>query len=96
MAVLPHPPRLPGSPSDKVQHIIAFATLGCLAALAYPRQHLWSLGLGLSVFGAGIEIAQMIPSLNRDSDVVDWLADTVASALVLLATRQFVRRSPLD
>ena len=37
MAVLPHPPQLPGAPSDKVQHIAAFLVLGALASFAYPR-----------------------------------------------------------
>ena len=32
MAVLPHPPELPGDPSDKLQHVAAFATLGLLGA----------------------------------------------------------------
>jgi hypothetical protein len=39
----------------------------------------------LSAFGAIIEVLQAIPALNRDSDPVDWLADTVAAALVLAA-----------
>ena len=42
---------------------------------------------GLSAFGAIIEVLQAIPALNRDSDPVDWLADTIAAALVLAAVR---------
>ena len=91
MAVLPHPPRLPGDPSDKVQHVIAFATLGLLGGFAYPRAPILRLAAGLSAFGALIELIQAIPALNRDSDVVDWLADTAASAIVLVAVRR-VRR----
>ena len=83
MAVLPHPPELPGEPSDKIQHIAAFATLGLVGAWAYARTPLLYLLAGLSVFGAVIEIVQAIPSLHRDSDIVDWIADTFACGLVL-------------
>jgi VanZ family protein len=85
MAVLPHPPRLPVEPGDKVEHIAAFLTLGLLSAWAYPRTPLLQLLIRLSLFGALIELVQAIPSLGRDSDPLDWLADTVAAALVLLA-----------
>jgi VanZ family protein len=83
MAVLPRPPHLPGDPSDKVQHILAFAVLALLAALAYPRVSAWRLALGLSLFGAAIELVQLIPALHRDGDVVDWCADTVSAMLLL-------------
>jgi hypothetical protein len=84
MAVLPHPPEVPGNPNDKVQHIAAFATLSLLGSFAYPRTSLVSLLLRLSLFGAFIEIVQAIPALHRDCDIRDWLADTVAVAVVLL------------
>jgi len=93
MASLPHPPRLPGDPSDKVQHVIAFTTLGLLVALAYPRIRLLALLLGLCLFGAAIEGIQAIPALNRDSSALDWLADTVAAAVALVLAR---RLWPLD
>lgn len=85
MAVLPHPPEVPGSPSDKIQHMLAFATLGILAGMAFPRTSLPALLVRLSLFGAVIELTQAIPALNRDSDLVDWLADIVACALALAA-----------
>jgi VanZ family protein len=91
MASLPRPPEIPGDPGDKVQHIIAFLTLAALAAAAYPRASLVRIGIGLSAFGALIEIIQLIPALNRDAEWVDWLADTVAAALVLLVVH-FIRR----
>jgi VanZ family protein len=83
MAVLPHPPEVPGQPNDKVQHIIAFATLAALGSFAYPRIGLMRLLAGLSLFGAVIEVVQAIPALQRDSDVWDWVADTAAVAAVL-------------
>jgi VanZ family protein len=84
MAILPHPPEIPGEPSDKVQHVAAFATLGLLGTWAYVRTSLVVLLGGLSLFGAFIEVVQAIPALNRDSDITDWIADTIACGLVLL------------
>jgi VanZ family protein len=92
MAVLPHPPPVPGNPNDKVQHIAAFATLSLLGSFAYPRTTLFSLLMRLSLFGAFIEVVQAIPMLHRDSDILDWLADTAAVAVVLLLVRRWRSR----
>jgi hypothetical protein len=92
MAVLPHPPELPGEPSDKIQHVTAFAVLGLLGAWAFPKLRPLALVVRLSLFGAAIELAQAIPSLHRDSDVLDWIADTAACAMVLLAIYRWRRR----
>ena len=83
MAVLPHPPRLPGEPGDKIQHILAFTVLSALAPLAYPRARLLAIAAALSAFGVLIELIQAIPALNRDSSALDWLADSAAIAIVL-------------
>ncbi len=93
MAVLPHPPEVPGEPNDKVQHITAFATLALLGSFAYPRTALVRLLAGLSMFGAFIEVVQAIPTLHRDSDVLDWLADTLAVVVVLLVVRWWRARA---
>jgi VanZ family protein len=84
MAVVPHPPELPGEPNDKIQHMVAFATLGLLGAWAYARTPLPQLLAALSLYGAVIELVQAIPALHRDSDVKDWIADTLAAGVVLL------------
>ena len=91
MALLPHPVRLPGDPSDKVQHIIAFLTLGALGRMAYPKASGWALLAGLSLFGAAIELLQAIPVLNRDSDIIDWLADTLAAGVAIFALSRIRR-----
>jgi len=85
MAVLPHPPDIPGNPSDKIQHMVAFVTLSLLGAWAFPRLSLIQLLLRLSLFGASIELVQAIPFLHRDSDPLDWIADTIACVAVLVA-----------
>ena len=90
MALLPHPPRLPGEPSDKIQHIAAFLTLGALGSFAYPKTNPFRLGAGLSIFGAVIEVLQLIPALHRDGDPLDWMADTAAVALIILLLRRLV------
>jgi VanZ family protein len=92
MAVLPSPPEIPGNPSDKLQHIAAFATLALLGSFAYPATALLQLLFRLSLFGALIEAVQAIPSLHRDSDVWDWIADTVAVAVMLLPVWWWRRR----
>jgi hypothetical protein len=85
MALLPHPPHLPlDRLGDKVNHILAFATLAFLAGLAFPRERRWRVAARLSGLGALIEVAQAIPALHRDCDLRDWLADSLA---VIVVTR---------
>lgn len=84
MAALPHPPRIPGDPVDKVQHMAAFTVLTALACAAWPAMSRLRLAIILSAFGALIEVVQAIPTLHRNSDWRDWVADT-AAILVTLA-----------
>jgi hypothetical protein len=93
MAVLPHPPEVPGNPNDKVQHIAAFVTLSFLGSFAYPATGLVQLLVRLSLFGAAIEVVQAIPALHRDSDFWDWVADTLAVGTALLLVWLLRRRS---
>jgi len=93
MALIPHPPRLAGATSDKVQHMVAFATLAAISAAAYPRASLWRLGERLSFLGALVEVFQSIPALHRDCEVLDWAADTVAVAIVLSIVAMMRRRA---
>lgn len=92
MAVVPQPPQLPGGPSDKFQHVAAFAGITALGFFAYPRTKALKLAIGLSLFGALIEVVQAIPALQRDSDILDWVADNAAIAVVLFALRWFPAR----
>lgn len=94
MASLPKPPALPGAPSDKIQHILAFVVLAGLGSAAYPRLGALKLLLGLMAFGALIEIVQLIPGLNRQGDPVDWVADTVAAAVIVGLWSAARRRRP--
>ena len=93
MALLPHPPATPLQHQDKVQHMLAFATLAALAAPAFPRASLPRIGERLSFLGALIEVAQAIPALHRDCDIRDWVADTLAAAAVLAIVALVRRRA---
>ncbi len=88
MALLPHPPSLPiDSFGDKFEHMLAFSVLAILGAMGYPGMSLPALGERLSFLGALIEVCQSIPSLHRDCDIRDWMADTLAVIVALLLVR---------
>jgi peptidoglycan/LPS O-acetylase OafA/YrhL len=86
MALLPPEPGTSLLP-DKVQHAIAFAVLALLGSYAYPRISPAWLVAGLSLFGGLIELAQGTSLIHRDCDPLDWLTDTVACVIVVLALR---------
>jgi VanZ family protein len=92
MALLPKPPQMPLQPGDKTLHMLAFATLGVLAAAGWRDRSVALLFAGLAGFGAFIEIAQAIPALGRDPQWSDWIADMAAAILALGATRMFLPR----
>lgn len=91
MAILPKPPQLPGAPTDKIQHILAFVALTILANAGYSRLRPMTLIFALAGFGALIEIVQAIPALHRSSDIMDWLAD-IAAALITMGIVIGLRR----
>lgn len=85
MALLPMPPQMPiDKLGDKFAHMLAFATLAGLAALAFPASSPWIRIERLSFLGALIEVFQAIPALNRDCDFRDWIADTLAVVVATL------------
>ena len=84
MALSPRPPAVPGNLGDKYQHMLAFGTLTILACAGYRETPLLHLGERLSFCGALIEVIQSIPSLGRDCDIRDWVADTVVIPAVLI------------
>ncbi|HWU01564.1 MAG TPA: hypothetical protein VN222_02395 [Novosphingobium sp.] len=85
MALAPKPPATPlDGFGDKFEHMLAFATLTVLARFAFPRAGAMRLLERLSFLGALIEVFQNIPSLHRDCDWKDWVADTLAIAVALL------------
>jgi hypothetical protein len=92
MALLPHPPHTPFEHHDKFQHMGAFTTIAVLAAWSYPDAPLFRIGERLSFLGALIEVLQAMPAIHRDCDIRDWIADTLAVAVVLSITALYRRR----
>ena len=80
MALDPAPIATPtlDSYGDKVEHMLAFATLTITARLGWTKAPNWLLLERLSFIGALIEVFQAIPELHRDCDWHDWVADTLA------------------
>ncbi len=84
MAVLPKPPELPINRfGDKFAHMLAFGTLAGLAAFGFPPELRWRVAERLSFLGALIEMVQGIPALHRDTDIGDWIADTIAILVIM-------------
>ncbi|MEH3104336.1 MAG: hypothetical protein PGN12_10560 [Sphingomonas phyllosphaerae] len=86
MALMPHPVQI-AEVGDKWQHMAAFGTLTLLSVLAFPTSSLLRIGERLSFLGAMIEVLQSIPSLHRDCDIMDWVADTTIIVAVLIVVR---------
>jgi VanZ family protein len=84
---------LPGN-SDKYAHLGAYAGLGALllAVRATRGNYPWSSVAGrwlvLACYGAFDELTQLL--VNRNADVMDWLADIAGSALGLGIVNLFV------
>ncbi|TPG13225.1 hypothetical protein EAH84_06485 [Sphingomonas oligophenolica] len=91
MALLPHPP-ITLSDNDKFQHMLVFGMLTILAVAGYPEAELLRIGERLSFLGALIEVLQSIPSLHRDCDIRDWVADTLVIVVVLLVVVAYRKR----
>lgn len=93
LALMPHPPHLPTDRfGDKLNHMLAFATLAALAAVGWPGAERLRVVERLSFIGALIEVAQAMPALHRDCDFRDWAADTLAIVAVTLVFALFDRR----
>lgn len=83
MALIPHPPTLPGNPGDKMVHAATFVALSLLISIGWPRVAFWRLFLLLSGFGGLIELAQGTSLVGRDASLWDWLTDTAAVLAML-------------
>jgi hypothetical protein len=93
VATVPVAIPLPATANDKVQHVLAFALLTFLGFRAYPRAAWLLLPAGLALYGALIELIQLVPTLNRLADWRDWVAD-LGGVAILLIMRWLVARRP--
>lgn len=71
---------------DKWEHGLAFTALGFSGFLAYRGKPL-SVGMGLCLYGALIEILQPLLTASRFSDPLDFAADTSGVMLALVLSR---------
>jgi len=97
-ATLSPPKYVPGlnDLNDKFEHGSAFFGMTFWFGGLMSRRRYWLLGVAMSLFGAGIEVAQGTMGDGRDMDLWDWVADTngVVVALVgLYAVAYFARGS---
>lgn len=94
MALSPRPPKLPIDRfGDKAEHVLAFAVLTLFARLGFRDAPDRRILERMSFAGAMVEVLQSIPALHRDCDWRDWMADTLAVAVVLLMMRAIPWRS---
>lgn len=81
---------VPGS--DKVHHALAFFALALPLSFTRPRLALW-ITIAAIAYGGAIELIQ--PSVGRDRDIWDFLADgvgAVAGAAVGVGLHWLMRR----
>lgn len=80
---------------DKIEHIIAFGGVTFWGLMAFPF-HRIAIALGLTVFGALMEVLQGVMTTTRQPSVYDWFADLVGIALawgvVILLQRWWKKR----
>ncbi|NKI99889.1 hypothetical protein [Novosphingobium sp. SG707] len=85
MALSPKPPATPlDQMGDKFTHMTAFAVLTLVARIGYPMTSPLRVLERMALFGALIEVFQAIPSLHRNCDWRDWVADMVATSAMLV------------
>ena len=87
MALVPRAPGLPLEQGDKVMHMLAFLTLGALAAAGWRQTSALAIFAALTIFGGAIESLQAIPALNRDAEWLDWIADMAAAIVAIILVR---------
>ena len=82
VCLMPSPdlPELPHN-GDKLEHALAFFLLAASAVQLYVRPRLRAVAIGLLLFGAAIEVAQGLLTVDRSADPFDLLADAVGIAL---------------
>lgn len=63
-----------------MRHLAAFALLGFLAALSWPRATAAGV-TGLLLLGMSIELAQLMPHLKRNASLGDLASDLIGIAV---------------
>jgi hypothetical protein len=71
-----------GGPNDKLVHALIFVALA--VAGRWARAPWVGLGIGLAAYAAVTEILQAVLPIDRDGNVLDFLADAVGVGVGLL------------
>ncbi|OGU10708.1 MAG: hypothetical protein A2W29_02945 [Gemmatimonadetes bacterium RBG_16_66_8] len=80
--------------NDKVQHVLAFATLALLLDFSFPERPAGAAKLGsLLAYGIALELAQSFTTV-RDPSYWDVAADALGLSLYLLSG-PLLRRAPI-
>jgi VanZ family protein len=87
MALVPQAPSLPLKHGSKVEHMLAFLTLGALAAAGWRERSALAIFAVLAILGGALESFQAIPALNRDAEWLDWIADMAAAIIAIVLVR---------
>ena len=93
-AFMPSTPQVALPQIDKVQHLLAFASLALVASMGWPPAPRTTtlITLWLMAYGLFIELMQtQLPT--RTGSLADWLTDGVGIGLGLLLHRALRRRS---
>jgi hypothetical protein len=97
MTLQPEPPHLIFEVlGDKAEHGIAFGGMALLARLGFRKAPDWLIFERLSFIGALIEVIQAIPSVHRDCDWKDWVADSIGVAVSLWLIARLRLRERLE
>ncbi len=92
MAIVPAEAAWHLSASDKVEHFVAFLVVAVLARLALPRVRARVALAGTILFGAVIELSQLVMPFGRTASLVDLAADALAAAVGIAIAAPLVRR----
>ena len=82
---------------DKIEHALIFIILSLTGSLAYPHKKNL-VYIGLTLYGAVIEILQGSLTKTRNASILDWLADgagVLFGMLIYLVLRKFIRHDYL-
>ncbi|GAA0645478.1 VanZ family protein [Brevundimonas lenta] len=85
LAFRPTPDVDMGGQWDKLNHAAAFLTLTILAGCGWPRTSALRMAAIMLAAGVAIELIQGLPTIGRDADVFDVVADMTGFALGWLA-----------
>jgi hypothetical protein len=70
-------------PWDKADHFSAFFAIMATSIVAFPRVRILWIAMAVSALGGLIELIQGLPTVNRDCDIWDWMAENAAIAAVI-------------